>query len=230
MQVAVRIRNLLNALRSQQKDQESSESFVSGNYQNKYNTKNPIERLLMSAFLRQVFRLFASLEAPPQSVVEVGCGEGEMLRYIRRQFPTAQLAAMDLSAEEIALAEENNRGAGIVFSVQNAEHLEAYEDNQFDLVICLEVLEHLENPEKGLAELIRISRKDILVSVPNEPIWRMLNMLRGKYWKRLGNTPGHLNHWTIVSFPRFLQSHPAVEIITRRYPLPWQMAWLRVKK
>lgn len=119
---------------------------------------------------------------------------------------------------------KNNK---IDFSVQNAEKLSKYRDNEFDLVICCEVLEHVNNFEQALKELKRISKKYILISVPNEPIWRMLNMVRGKYWKALGNTPGHINHWGVISFGKLVKSEKLL-ILGKKYPFPWQMMLLRV--
>ncbi|MEE4193716.1 MAG: class I SAM-dependent methyltransferase [Anaerolineae bacterium] len=181
----------------------------------------------MSGFLGSFFQLLEDMRSSPAAVVEVGCGEGEILKHLRSRFPAADISATDLSPAVLAQAAQTNPDAGIDFTLQNAEQLDQYSDTQFDLVVCLEVLEHLENPQKGLQELIRISRRDILVSVPNEPIWRILNMLRGKYWKHLGNTPGHLNHWSRTSFRKFLQSQSGAKLVQQKYPFPWQMIWLR---
>lgn len=79
----------------------------------------------------------------------------------------------------------------------------------------------MEEPEKALREVLRISRKYILVSVPNEPIWRVLNMARGKYLKYFGNTPGHIQHWTPWTFRNFIARH--ANIIAVKHPFPWTM-------
>ncbi len=63
------------------------------------------------------------------------------------------------------------------------------------MVVTSEVLEHMEDPERALGQLLGVCGGYLLVTVPNEPIWRILNMARGKYWRRLGNTPGHVQHW-----------------------------------
>lgn len=229
MRIGSRLRTLMNRFRSPSESPVSSGSFVAGNLQDKYNTDNFLVRLLMSGFLGSFFRLLENTGSSPAAVAEVGCGEGEILKHLRNRFPAAEISATDLSPAVLAQAAQTNPDAGITFTRQNAEHLDHYRDNQFDLVVCLEVLEHLQHPEKGLQELIRISRRDLLVSVPNEPIWRVLNMLRGKYWKHLGNTPGHLNHWSRASFRKFLQSQPGAKIVQKTYPFPWQMIWLQVE-
>ena len=76
-----------------------------------------------------------------------------------------------------------------------AENL-PFADGEFDLASAIEVLEHVPDPEHTVAEMARCAERHLLVSVPREPLWRMLNMARGAYWSELGNTPGHLNHWS----------------------------------
>jgi hypothetical protein len=83
------------------------------------------------------------------------------------------------------------------------------------------VLEHVPEPEATLAEMARVARGHLLVSVPREPLWRGLNMARGAYWRDLGNTPGHVNHWSKRGFVSLLSRYGAVE--EARSPFPWTM-------
>ena len=66
----------------------------------------------------------------------------------------------------------------------------------------------------------------MLVSVPREPLWRGLNMARGAYLRDLGNTPGHLNHWSKREFAGLLRRYG--EVVELRSPFPWTMALVRV--
>ncbi len=52
------------------------------------------------------------------------------------------------------------------------------------------------DPAHTLAEMARCAARHVLVSVPREPLWRAVNMARGAYWRELGNTPGHVNHFS----------------------------------
>ncbi len=206
-------------------------AIVHGNYEDKYKTKNLISKVLVSNFLRTFEKNLGLLSAASVSTIcEVGCAEGELLKTMRPIFPDAVLYASDISENEITKAKQNCKSIQVNYSVQNAEHLEEYKDALFDLVICCEVLEHLPNPLQGLRELFRISKKYVLVSVPNEPIWRVLNMARGKYIRSIGNTPGHLNHWNMIRLPQFLLTHPGISIIKKSYPFPWQMILLEKRE
>ena len=106
-----------------------------------------------------------------------------------------------------------------------AENL-PFADGEFDVASAIEVLEHVPDPEHTVAEMARVASGWLLVSVPREPLWRGLNMARGAYMKDLGNTPGHLNHWSKRSFVALLSRHGAV--VQARTPFPWTMLLVRL--
>lgn len=97
-------------------------------------------------------------------------------------------------------------------------------ENKYDLVVCSEVLEHMEDPERALQNVKELCVENgfILLSVPQEPIWRICNMARGKYWKDLGNTPGHIQHWTKSEFCRMVVDND-MKIVSVKTPFPWTM-------
>jgi 2-polyprenyl-3-methyl-5-hydroxy-6-metoxy-1,4-benzoquinol methylase len=106
-----------------------------------------------------------------------------------------------------------------------AERLQ-FTDGEFDLVAATEVLEHVPEPERVLSEMSRVARAHLLVSVPREPLWRVLNVARGAYVRDLGNTPGHLNHWSRSSFESLLGRYG--EVVQSRSPFPWTMLLIRL--
>ena len=201
-----------------------NKELIHGNLEQKYHTNNLFYKLLMNSYIRSFHQLLDTLvKKDIRSICEIGCGEGELLLILHKKFPSAKLHACDLSPEEIMKAQNNCTGIDIDFSIQDAQNLSEYDSAEFDLVICCEVLEHLPIPLLGLLELERITSKHILISVPNEPIWRVLNLLRGKYIKRLGNTPGHINQWKKRSFIEFLCQAKKMKTISSIFPFPWQM-------
>ena len=192
-----------------------------GNTYDKYASKNPVERRLMAGF-------FSALDAclptrVPATVLEVGMGEGEVTARVRERYPAATVTGLDLP--DPALASEW-RARGIVGLFGDIAGL-PFPSGAFDLVLAIEVLEHVPDPAAGLAELARVSRGDLVVSVPREPIWRVANMARGKYLSALGNTPGHVQHWSRRGFARFVASQ--VDVVTVRAPFPWTMVAARAR-
>ena len=193
----------------------SDPNNVVGNFEDKYTSHNPIARLLVSGFLDAVTELFVLAGPRDKQVLEVGCGEGKLATHLIRNAPApARYLATDVSLETV--------GAGvdprIEFGAASIYEL-PFATDSFDLVVCCEVLEHLEHPAHGLAELSRVARERVLISTPWEPVWRAMNMARGKYLRELGNTPGHIQHFT----RRELQALAAtyLDIHEQRTPLPW---------
>jgi ubiquinone/menaquinone biosynthesis C-methylase UbiE len=165
------------------------------------------------------------LPQEPLKVLEVGCGAGlSAERIIPMLHEGSTFEGSDLLSDLTDLASERN--PGITFTTESAYDLQ-HEDNSFDLVFGLEMLEHLDEPERALAEMKRVSRKYIIASVPREPIWRILNMSRLKYLSDLGNTPGHLNHWSTRSFKQFVSQAGTVKSV--KTPLPWSQVLIEVK-
>jgi SAM-dependent methyltransferase len=194
-----------------------------GNYYDKYNSGNPVSRHLMNGFLSSFDRLAEMTKA--RTAYEFGCGEGHLSIRLARQ--GVRVRGSDVSAKVVERARGNASEAAVSADFNAANLYEVTpEAATAELVICCEVLEHLEYPGKALELLVRCARPWLLVSVPREPIWRVLNMARGAYWRDLGNTPGHIQHWSTVAFTEFLGSR--VDVVEVRKPLPWTMALCRV--
>lgn len=194
-----------------------------GNVYDKYASSNPVERRLVAGFVGRLGELVersGALEAH-----EIGCGEGELA--IRLARAGLRVRGSDASAEVIDEARRRAAVAGVEVDYRAAP-IEALEP-RFDaaeLIVCCEVLEHLPDPATALATLAALARPWLLVSVPREPAWRALNLARLSYVRDLGNTPGHLGHWSKRSFLAFLRAR--VDVVEVRSPLPWTMALCRV--
>jgi 2-polyprenyl-3-methyl-5-hydroxy-6-metoxy-1,4-benzoquinol methylase len=157
-------------------------------------------------------------------VHEVGCGEGELARRLAGR--GLRVRGTDVSAQVIEEAKRRAEAAGVVvdFRAAPVEELDHGRDAA-ELVVCCEVMEHLADPDVALAVVASLATPWAIVSVPREPVWRALNMARLKYLGALGNTPGHLNHWSRRTFVGFLERR--FEVVEVRSPLPWTMALCR---
>lgn len=200
--------------------------MIAGNFEDKYNTKNPISRYLVSNFTNR-FKILLKKVKTPKKIVEVGVGEGYLTKIIAEQFAQSRIFASDISKSVLRKAQKTLKGHKVHFSVEDLEKL-GYPDRKFDLVVCCEVLEHVNKPKEALDELRRIAKDNVILSVPSEPVWRILNVIRLKYLDQLGNTPGHVNHWSIGEFEK-LVGDSGFKIISRVFPFPWQMYLLKKK-
>jgi SAM-dependent methyltransferase len=188
----------------------------------KFQTGNPIVRRLIERFYARVLAMTQPLGA--ESLLDAGCGEGETLARLGPQLPR-RTVAVDLDADAVAFTSE--RLPGVEVSRCSLTDL-PFDDASFDLVLCLEVLEHLPDPGAGLRELARVATSDIVVSVPHEPWFRLGSLLRGKYLSGLGNHPEHVNHWNPTSFRRFLASE--FDQVSVERSLPWVIAHCRAPR
>jgi ubiquinone/menaquinone biosynthesis C-methylase UbiE len=192
-----------------------------GNTYDKYASSNPIERRLMSGFFRA---LDAALPAEaPGSILEVGVGEGEVGARVRARYPRARFVGIDLPDEDLA-AHWGKQGLSGAFA--DIARL-PFPDGAFDLVLGIEVLEHVPDPLAALEEVSRLATGHLVVSVPREPIWRIANMARGKYLGDLGNTPGHVNHWSKRAFAELVGTRFTVREVAT--PFPWTMVAATVR-
>ena len=204
----------------------SEDGVVTGNTYDKYGSVNPVVRRLMGGFERALDELFD--RAAPTSLLDVGCGEGVLVERWARRLGEGRVVGIDLEEESIQAGWAERRAPNLEYRVMEADRVEnlPFAENEFDLACAIEVLEHVPDPEHTLEEMARCAGRHLLVSVPREPLWRMLNMARGAYWSELGNTPGHLNHWSKRSFVRLLSRHG--DVVEIRSPFPWTMLLVRL--
>jgi SAM-dependent methyltransferase len=201
----------------------SKDGVVTGNTYDKYGSDNPVVRRLMAAFERDLDELFGL--AAPTSLLDVGCGEGVLVHSWAQRLGNARVVGIDLEEDSIQAGWSERQAPNLEYRVMEAENL-PFADREFDLASAIEVLEHVPDPEHTVSEMARCAERHLLVSVPREPLWRMLNMARGAYWPALGNTPGHLNHWSRRSFVEMLSRHG--EVAQVRSPFPWTMLLVRL--
>jgi len=193
---------------------------IVGNHEDKYRATNPIARALMRGFLNSVTDLYQRTGA--RRVLEVGCGEGQLADHLIKTSRPDTFEACDVALRPIA-----NLDPQIVLREASIYAL-PHADASFDLVVCCEVLEHLHDPAAGLAEISRVSARHVLLSTPWEPVWRILNVARGRYLRDLGNTPGHVQHFSRRALLDLARARLHVREVRR--PLPWTVILGEVRR
>jgi ubiquinone/menaquinone biosynthesis C-methylase UbiE len=202
----------------------SPSAVPTGNTFDKYGSTNRVVRRLMSGFESTLEELFTS--ADPQSVLDVGCGEGVLTYRWAERLGDRPVVGIDLPDPKLEAEWSTRRRANLEFRVLDVDAMASLPDRSFDLTAAIEVLEHVPDPDATLAEMARVAARHVLISVPREPLWRALNVARGAYVKDLGNTPGHVNHWSKAAFVRAAGRHG--KVIEARSPFPWTMLLVEV--
>lgn len=160
----------------------------------------------------------------PESVLDVGCGEGVITRAWAQRLGGAPVVGVDVNDPKLATLWSQHAQPNLRFEVADA-HALPYADGAFDLVASVEMLEQATEPERALAELCRVARRAVIVTVPREPLWQALNVASGRYVRALGNSPATRNHWSRRGFVDLVGRHAQVELV--RSPLPWTLVLAR---
>ena len=162
----------------------------------KYNNRNLIHRFALGRFFDRIAAELNDLR--PETVFEFGCGEGLFLKEVReRGVEFADYIGLDLREDALATARALHPNGR--FERADLFRWPAPKDG-FDLVIASQVLEHLPEPRLALERLVELCSGRLLLTVPMEPWFRILNLMRGRDVRRFGNHPEHVNLWTSSSF------------------------------
>lgn len=199
-----------------------SSADADAEFTGKYESSGRISRWLVDRFYDGVRQLLVPALQPGDRVMEVGSGAGySAQRLVSWLQPDQSFLGSDVGASLVAKARLRNPDTTFV---QQSVYDLAVPDKSVDVVVMLEVLEHLERPEQALIELRRVARRRVVLSTPREPIWCALNLARGKYMRDWGNTPGHIQHWTSRGLRRAAGGQ--FRVLDRRQPLPWTILLL----
>ena len=189
--------------------------MATDNYK-KHTSQNPIQKFLIERFLDALLFEIAALN--PERILDAGCGEGFTLEKLRIAGIGKSLEGIDAYADAVRLGAETHPKLhlreGSIYSLP-------YKDNAFDVVVCTEVLEHLERPEDALKELYRVSSRFCVITVPNEPFFQTANFLRGKNLSRWGNDIEHIQHWSTRGIAKCIGTLFKVRKV--RAPFPWSL-------
>lgn len=186
----------------------------------KYASPNPLVQWALHGFLLKVGALVE--QCAPRTILDVGCGEGLMGSYLRGQRGGGRghrYVGVDGSWHALKAAARLNPDAD--FFCTEMPSL-GFRGGSVDLVLCLEVLEHVPDPVAALEELRRVASRRCLISVPHEPFFRLANFLRGRHLQQWGNHPEHLSRWGPDSFRVLLSRSFHVTELYR--PFPWLLA------
>lgn len=197
---------------------------LTGNSFDKYSSENRLVRRLMRGFQDALDGLIG--QANPASILDVGCGEGVLTERWAQRLESGRVVGVDLDDPGLRSHWAARRRPNLEFVAGQAQEL-PFAPQEFDLVTAIESLEHVAEPRRVLEEMARVARRHLLVSVPREPAWRALNLIRGAYPRALGNTPGHVNHWSKRALLDLLSDYGA--LVAVRSPVPWTLALLRMR-
>jgi len=169
----------------------------------KHTEETGIRKKLIDNFNARFEQTVALLK--PTNVMDMGCGEGFMLKLVQKNAPEARLTGCDISKQAVDIAQVNVGPEANIFV--NDSFTTPLAAGSFDLVICTEVLEHVEQYHQMLAEIQRLAGKYVILTVPHEPWFILGNLLAGRHRSTRGNHPEHINHWNVRSFKKLVNQY-----------------------
>jgi ubiquinone/menaquinone biosynthesis C-methylase UbiE len=173
---------------------------LSGNLR-RYTVNNRLYRWHILQFLEQLATLV--VQTQPKTLLDVGCGEGFVAAFLKQRLPEVEIMGVDISESALTYA-RTHFGRYATFYQGNIYRL-PFPDRAFDTVVCSEVLEHLEDPGRAIAELKRVACYYVVLTVPLEPYFRWLNRIG--QWLHVSSDPGHVQFWTHAQFKRLIRQH-----------------------
>jgi len=184
-----------------------------GNLQ-KYATQNPLQKALLKRHIHAICEMISSVS--PHSILDMGGGEG-FLASVYSDHCSSSITIIDTDDEAL---QHGKKLFPHVRFIHGDIQQPSPSRNLYDLVLCIQVLEHLNEPLNALENLKSYSTRYCLLSVPHEPFFRIMNFMRMKNMLHLGDDPEHLQNWTMSSFSRFLKK-ANLKIIRKKSTIPW---------
>lgn len=174
-------------------------------------------RLIIDRFLSRLVSKVEQLR--PQRVIDLGCGEGIVAQRLQQLPYSLEYRGLELNPEAVRAAQAMN--PGLTFIEANILEYEP-EPGWADVALCLEVLEHLDDPVPAVARIAEWTSSLAVISVPWEPYFRTGNLMRGKYLRHFGNHPEHVQQFQPKSLKALLSREFAVVEVETCFP--WLIA------
>lgn len=204
--------------------------YHTGNLE-KYQSLNPLKRAMVYKLNRKILSVVSKVVGGgtrKYRILDAGCGEGFISALLCKEFSNVSITGLEQSQQALAVAHMHRMNGKVCFR-QGDIYQMPFENGSFDLVVCTEVLEHLERPKDALKEINRVVKEEgaVLLTVPSEPWFCMGNMLAFKNITRFGNPKDHINHWTyqgIINEVRTFLINGSIACRLQAWPsFPWSV-------
>jgi len=181
-----------------------------------YYSNNFIIKWLFNKRQKIVLKYISKIK--PNLLLDVGCGDGSLIKKIENVSPKIKSFGIDINKNVVKLNKSFNKK---IFSRQDLRSL-SFKNNNFDVVVCLDVLEHIKDLENALIEIKRVLKKNcyLITSEPTENLlYKILRFLyKGTYSQEKGPTAG-AHYWNAKEVDRKIRSFGFTRISNHRIPL-----------
>jgi len=123
-----------------------------------------------------------------KNILDLGCGIGDLIRCLHKEKKDCNFYGIDISSDNIKTCIKKNEFDNVFFNVGVGENIE-FEDDFFDEIYCMEVLEHVTDFEETINEIKRVLKKDgrLTLTVPLKESEIILMKLNPNYFEQAGH-------------------------------------------
>ncbi len=142
----------------------------------------------------------------PNSIIDIACGSGKILIEVSKKLHVQKVVGIDVSYKIIDIAKQNDKGkiaSWIPISIFD------YQQSGFDLVLAIDIVEHIENDRKLLDRISSLGSLAVIkVPIEDNPINRFIMWISRRTidpWKETEKRYGHIHHYSLESFINLMQ-------------------------
>jgi SAM-dependent methyltransferase len=200
---------------------------ISSNFR-KYQNRHPFAVKQLAKFYSSLIKTITKVKHG--RMLSIGCGECFDLKKIQdhNNINIEYYYGLDSNYQSLQTAKKlaTNRPLNLV---QGDILKSPVIFSKVDLILGLEILEHLSSPDKVLKQISKQFKGYCIFSVPNEPLFRLTRLLLFQQNIRaFGNHPEHLHNWSKHSFARLIRKYFIIEEIST--PSLWTIILCRNAK
>ncbi len=159
---------------------------------------------------KQVLSILSDNQVKPLSICEVGCGSGDILVHLMKSLPSARMTGFDISPQASQFWEQHKEVSGLKFCLGDFHKVN---DSQYDLLLMLDVFEHVRDPFSFLENSI-VHADYFIFHIPLD--LSASSVARGTPLTQGRKTIGHIHYYTKELALATLQD-TGYEIINWRY-------------
>jgi len=154
------------------------------------------------------------IRSSDRTIVDIGCGEGVTLEKIHRRFPERSVMGMDTLPENIDICKRHGCNA-----LQGDVYHLPFSPTSVNVVLFMEVIEHLEHPETAIQEIRRVLEPNgrLVMVFPNDRIFKIARILTLRF-REAAYDPGHIRQWTPDDMHHLLNRHGFTTVFCRNIP------------
>ena len=157
-------------------------------------------RWITGLFIQNVLKTLKELN--PKSILDIGCGTGYIIKKIENSLDV-EIVGCDINTNRLSIASKVFGRKLVTADITKLP----FKNSSFDAVIAVEIIEPLNDIDAAISEIKRVSKNYVIITVPNEPFFKLANFLRGKNIKTFGNIPDHIHQFNKHSLEKALLKH-----------------------